>query len=108
MFSQPSQSILRTAVSPPANAGAESIHQLDKLRYSQTKGGSIPTAEIRMNLQKTMQDHAAVYRTGESMAEGCVKVDAVVEKRLAEIERIKAEEAAERERQIDGGAADAA
>ena len=63
----------------PANAGAESIHQLDKLRYSQTKGGSIPTAEIRMNLQKTMQDHAAVYRTGESMAEGCVKVDAVVD-----------------------------
>ena len=38
------------------------------------------------------------------------KVDAIVEKRLAEIERIKAEEAAERERerQMDDGAADAA
>jgi hypothetical protein len=36
------------------------------------------------------------------------KVDAIVEKRLAEIERARAEEAAERERQKDDGSADAA
>ena len=29
------------------------------------------------NMQKTMQDHAAVYRTQDSLAEGVVKIDQV-------------------------------
>ena len=30
-------------------------------------------------MQQTMQEHAAVYRTGESLKEGCVKINNVVD-----------------------------
>ncbi len=53
------------------NAGDEAIERLDKLRYNK---GSISTAEIRNNMQRTMQHHAAVFRTGESMQEGIDKM----------------------------------
>ena len=35
---------------------------LDKLRFAD---GSTPTAELRLTMQKTMQNHAAVFRTGD-------------------------------------------
>lgn len=57
--------------------GMESVQDLDSLRYST---GSVPTSEIRMELQTAMQEHAAVYRDDESLKEGKVKVDAVVDK----------------------------
>ena len=47
----------------PANAGKDTLDRLDKLRYS---SGSQSTAEIRGNMQKTMQEHAAVFRTAVS------------------------------------------
>lgn len=50
------------------------MEDLDKIRYAQ---GSTPTATIRKHMQKTMQDHAAVYRTQDSLAEGVVKIDEV-------------------------------
>lgn len=56
----------------PLNAGEESVANLDKIRYS---NGSTPTADLRMNMQKTMQEHAAVFRTGTVLAEGCRKID---------------------------------
>lgn len=40
-------------------------------------GGQTPTADIRMNMQRTMQNHAAVFRTGESLREGCTQISAV-------------------------------
>jgi len=43
----------------PANAGERSVEDLDKVRFAK---GSTSTASIRKNMQKTMQDHAAVYR----------------------------------------------
>lgn len=49
------------------NAGDEAVERLDKLRYNK---GSISTAEIRNNMQRTMQNDAAVFRTGESMQHG--------------------------------------
>jgi succinate dehydrogenase flavoprotein subunit len=49
------------------NAGGEGLERLDKLRHNK---GSIPTAEIRNNMQRTMQNDAAVFRTGESMKHG--------------------------------------
>jgi succinate dehydrogenase / fumarate reductase flavoprotein subunit len=58
----------------PANAGEASIARLDKLRHA---NGSRPTAEIRLEMQRAMQDHAAVFRTGEVLAEGVAKVEAV-------------------------------
>jgi succinate dehydrogenase (ubiquinone) flavoprotein subunit len=60
----------------PANAGLESVANLDKLRYAK---GPRSTAEVRVELQKAMQAHAAVYRTQESLEEGCKKVDATVQ-----------------------------
>ncbi|XP_033983368.1 succinate dehydrogenase [ubiquinone] flavoprotein subunit, mitochondrial [Trematomus bernacchii] len=56
------------------SAGEESVANLDKLRYA---NGSLRTSEIRLNMQKTMQAHAAVFRTGSVLKEGCEKMDAV-------------------------------
>ncbi|MDH5344945.1 MAG: FAD-binding protein, partial [Gammaproteobacteria bacterium] len=51
----------------PADAGQNSVDRLDRLRNAK---GSRPTAEIRLEMQRIMQGHAAVFRTGESLAEG--------------------------------------
>jgi succinate dehydrogenase / fumarate reductase flavoprotein subunit len=37
----------------------------------------MPTAEIRTNMQRTMQKDAAVFRTAESLQEGCRKMATV-------------------------------
>ncbi len=51
----------------PADAGLNSVDKIDALRNA---SGSRPTAEIRLEMQKLMQNHAAVFRTGESLDEG--------------------------------------
>ena len=48
-------------------AGQNSVDRIEKLR---TADGKRPTAEIRLEMQRVMQSHAAVFRTGESLAEG--------------------------------------
>lgn len=45
----------------------ESIENLDKLRFA---NGSLPTAQIRLNMQKIMQNNAAVFRDGPVLKEG--------------------------------------
>lgn len=62
-FNQPGETLPEL----PANAGEESIDNLDKVRYAD---GGAPVAEMRLSMQKTMQTHAAVFRTGEVMQEG--------------------------------------
>ncbi|MFT5136890.1 MAG: succinate dehydrogenase / fumarate reductase flavoprotein subunit [Arenicella sp.] len=57
----------------PATAGEATLDRLDKLRYAT---GSRPTAEVRLEMQRTMQAHCAVFRTGEMMAEGVAKMAA--------------------------------
>ena len=37
--------------------------------------GPLATAEIRSNLQRTMQNHAAVFRVQDKLEEGCTKID---------------------------------
>nr|MDJ0928316.1 succinate dehydrogenase flavoprotein subunit [Gammaproteobacteria bacterium] len=54
------------------DAGQYAVERLDKLRHA---NGSRPTAEIRLEMQKIMQNHAAVFRTGESLQEGIDKLD---------------------------------
>ncbi|EFN54857.1 hypothetical protein CHLNCDRAFT_56196 [Chlorella variabilis] len=56
----------------PADAGQETIARLDKLRHA---NGSMTTATIRRNMQKIMQNNAAVFRTQETLAEGCDLID---------------------------------
>jgi succinate dehydrogenase / fumarate reductase flavoprotein subunit len=49
------------------DAGQNSVARIDRLRNAD---GSRPTAEIRLEMQKIMQNHAAVFRTGETLDEG--------------------------------------
>merc|ERR1719378_954543 len=58
----------------PKDAGASSIAMLDSVRFSK---GHTPTAEARAQLQKVMQANAAVFRTQETLEEGCKQVDDV-------------------------------
>ncbi|XP_075232881.1 succinate dehydrogenase, subunit A (flavoprotein) [Lycorma delicatula] len=55
----------------PENAGESSVANLDAVRYA---SGTTPTAELRLEMQKTMQNHAAVFRTEETLKEGCEKI----------------------------------
>jgi succinate dehydrogenase / fumarate reductase flavoprotein subunit len=55
-------------------ASAPILERFDRLRNA---SGSTGTAEIRDNMQRTMQKHAAVFRTGDSMQEGVEKMDEV-------------------------------
>ena len=57
------------------DAGAQTIAELDKMRYA---SGAIPTADLRLKMQKTMQNHAAVFRTQTILEEGVKKMDAIV------------------------------
>ncbi len=54
-----------------ADAGEQAVARLDKLRHAT---GSRATADIRLEMQKTMQQHAAVFRTGDSLREGIGKL----------------------------------
>jgi succinate dehydrogenase / fumarate reductase, flavoprotein subunit len=66
--------IVKTGVSHKAlakDAADPAVSRLDKLRNA---NGSRPTAEIRLEMQKTMQLDAAVFRTGESLNEGIGKL----------------------------------
>jgi len=56
------------------DAGAEALARLDRLRHAD---GRRSTAEIRLDMQRVMQNHAAVFRTGESLAEGANKLATV-------------------------------
>ncbi|HEX2494468.1 MAG TPA: succinate dehydrogenase flavoprotein subunit [Steroidobacter sp.] len=56
------------------DAGELAISRLDRLRNAK---GSLRTAQIRLNMQRVMQTHAAVFRTGESLLEGVQKLGEV-------------------------------
>ncbi len=57
-----------------ADAGHNALERLDHYRYAQ---GGTPTAELRDDMQRTMQNHAAVFRTDKSLEEGVGKIDKV-------------------------------
>jgi succinate dehydrogenase / fumarate reductase flavoprotein subunit len=50
------------------------VARLDKYRNAK---GKTPTAKLRLEMQRVMQAHAAVFRTGDSLQEGIVKLDQV-------------------------------
>ncbi|HET7267251.1 MAG TPA: succinate dehydrogenase flavoprotein subunit [Oleiagrimonas sp.] len=58
----------------PASALDKALERFDKLRHAD---GGTPTAEIRQNMQRTMQTDAAVFRTSDSLKEGCDKISEV-------------------------------
>ena len=55
----------------------KALSRFDALRHAK---GSIPTADLRLEMQKTMQADAAVFRTDKTLAEGVVKMTRVAEK----------------------------
>jgi len=59
-----------------ADPGEASIARLEKFRNAE---GTTKTADIRLKLQKAMQEHCAVFRTTESLAEGVEKVSGIAE-----------------------------
>jgi succinate dehydrogenase flavoprotein subunit len=56
-------------------AGDLAVSRIDRLRNAK---GKTSTAQIRLNMQRVMQTHAAVFRTGESLQEGVHKLADVI------------------------------
>ena len=70
------QVVDRNGAVPKANpASLEKImDRFDRLRHA---NGSKPTAEVRMAMQKTMQEDAAVFRTAETLQSGVKRMGEV-------------------------------
>ena len=64
------QTVEAGSAHPPLANGAEDriLARLDRLRHA--RGGE-PTAGLRLRMQRVMQNNAAVFRTGETLDEGC-------------------------------------
>jgi succinate dehydrogenase / fumarate reductase, flavoprotein subunit len=62
----------------PLKGGSEqkSLEHFDRLRHAR---GALPTAKVRLDMQKCMSGHAGVFRTQASMDEGLVKLQSVVD-----------------------------
>lgn len=58
-------------------AKAATDYSLSRLDYFRQAKGGTRTADLRLQMQRTMQDHAAVFRTGETLAEGVEKINNV-------------------------------
>ncbi|MEQ8355268.1 MAG: succinate dehydrogenase flavoprotein subunit [Kiloniellaceae bacterium] len=59
-------------------AGDEALDRFDRLRHAD---GEVPTAALRDEMQRAMQGHAAVFRTGEILDEGIEKLQTAWDKR---------------------------
>ena len=51
------------------------LERVDRLRHA---NGSLPTARIRLEMQKTMQSNASVFRTGAVLEEGKQKIQGIL------------------------------
>ena len=60
----------------PFRAGCadKALDRFDRLRHA--KGGT-PTAELRLEMQRSMQNNAAVFRTNGVLKEGCEEIDRI-------------------------------
>ncbi len=54
--------------------GESSLARLDKMRHA---SGGTPTAKLRLEMQRAMQENCAVFRTGEVLDEGVEKIKTV-------------------------------
>ncbi len=53
------------------------MSRFDGVRHA---SGSVPTATLRLEMQRAMQEDAAVFRTQETLAQGCERLDATWQK----------------------------
>jgi len=72
------------AAQPPLPSGSEelALARLDRFRHAK---GASPTAEVRADMQRTMQADCTVFRATEPLAQGKAKIDAVY-KRLEDVD----------------------
>ncbi len=65
----------RASAIPPINEheSTKIMDRFDRLRHA---NGGTPTADLRLSMQKIMQDDAAVFRTQSSLESGCRRMDA--------------------------------
>ncbi len=61
----------------PEDAAEPALSRLDALRHAD---GEVPTAVLREEMQRAMQEHCAVFRTGDVLAEGVEKMAACWQK----------------------------
>ncbi len=57
----------------PKDSADPALSRLDRFRNA---AGKTPTAELRLRMQKVMQNNCAVFRTGEVLSEGVKLIDA--------------------------------
>jgi succinate dehydrogenase / fumarate reductase flavoprotein subunit len=58
----------------PSRAGEKALDRLDRVRNAD---GGTRVGELRLNMQRTMQTHAAVFRTSDLLKEGVDKMNKV-------------------------------
>ncbi len=56
-----------------ADNGQKALDRFDALRHA---AGDMSVSDLRLSMQKTMQDHASVFRMQDTLEEGCEKIDA--------------------------------
>src|SRR3546814_17778340 len=75
----------------PLPKGSEEL-ALGRLDHFRNADGKSPTADIRVEMQKTMQRHAAVFRNDELLGEGVTEIAKVYQRMQAEIGRASCRE----------------
>src|SRR3546814_4125589 len=63
----------------PLPKGSEEL-ALGRLDHFRNADGKSPTADIRVEMQKTMQRHAAVFRNDELLGEGVTEIAKVYQR----------------------------
>jgi succinate dehydrogenase flavoprotein subunit len=63
---------------PVPNSGEAPVEAIFE-RFDATRhaSGASPTAEVRLKMQRSMQDNAAVFRTSETLSQGCSEIAGV-------------------------------
>jgi succinate dehydrogenase / fumarate reductase flavoprotein subunit len=59
---------------PSGRKTDEILDRFDRLRHA---NGAVPTAKLRRELQRAMQEDAAVFRTSDSLKKGCARISKV-------------------------------
>ncbi|MCC5971253.1 MAG: succinate dehydrogenase flavoprotein subunit [Pararhodobacter sp.] len=67
------QTVDPNAPNPPTSKASveAALARFDRIRHAD---GTIPTADLRLEMQQNMQADAAVFRTDKTLAEGCQKM----------------------------------
>ena len=63
-----------TLPNPDKSSTEKALNRLDKMRFAK---GDLLVDEVRVNMQKSMQRYAAVFRSGETLDEGVKQMDQI-------------------------------